>query len=77
MKMEQKNNFDKKKLYEDRLTIFSFISINHFFKDTFNTECIVIVTSDDIVRQEMAYNRERKHTMKKRAKKLRLRIVQR
>ncbi|CAF1289596.1 unnamed protein product [Adineta steineri] len=45
--------------------------------DTFNTECIVVVTSDDIVRQEMAYNRERKHTMKKRAKKLRLRIIQR
>ena len=39
--------------------------------------CIAIVTNDDIVRQEMAYNRERKHTMKKRAKKLRLRITQR
>ncbi len=33
--------------------------------------------NDDIVRQEMAYNRERKHTMKKRAKKLRLRMTQR
>ncbi|CAF4343246.1 unnamed protein product, partial [Adineta steineri] len=45
--------------------------------DTFNTECIVTVTNDDIVRQEMAFNRERKHTMKKRAKKLRLRMTQR
>ncbi|CAF1121133.1 unnamed protein product [Rotaria sordida] len=45
--------------------------------NTFNTECIVVVTNDDIVRQEIAYNRERKHTMKKRAKKLRLRIIQR
>ncbi|CAF4715871.1 unnamed protein product, partial [Rotaria socialis] len=43
----------------------------------FNIECIVVVTSDDIVRQEMAYNRERKHTMKKRSKKLRLRMNQR
>ncbi|CAF4422724.1 unnamed protein product, partial [Rotaria magnacalcarata] len=33
--------------------------------------------NDDIVRQDMAYNRERKHTMKKRAKKLRLRMNQR
>jgi len=48
-----------------------------FFQDAFNTECIAIVTNDDIVRQEMAYNRERKHTMKKRAKKLRLRMSQR
>jgi len=47
------------------------------FKETFNSECIVLVTSDDIIRQEMAFNRERKHTMKKRAKKLRLRISQR
>ena len=47
------------------------------FQDAFNTECIATVTNDDIVRQEMAYNRERKHTMKKRAKKLRLRITQR
>ncbi|CAF4050504.1 unnamed protein product [Rotaria sordida] len=45
--------------------------------DTFNIECITIVTNDDIVRQEMAYNRERKHAMKKRAKKLRLRMTQR
>ncbi|CAF0923481.1 unnamed protein product [Rotaria sp. Silwood1] len=45
--------------------------------DTFNVECITIVTNDDIVRQEMAYNRERKHAMKKRAKKLRLRMTQR
>ncbi|UJR08302.1 hypothetical protein I4U23_012573 [Adineta vaga] len=45
--------------------------------DAFNTECIIVVTSDDIVRQELAYSRERKHTMKKRAKKLRLRIAQR
>ncbi|CAF3968819.1 unnamed protein product [Rotaria sp. Silwood2] len=45
--------------------------------NTFNTECIAVVTSDDIVRQEIAYNRERKHAMKKRAKKLRLRIAQR
>ncbi|CAF2174642.1 unnamed protein product [Rotaria magnacalcarata] len=42
-----------------------------------NIECIVVVTSDDIVRQEMAYNRERKHAMKKRSKKLRLRMNQR
>jgi hypothetical protein len=47
------------------------------FQDAFNNECIALVTSDDIVRQEMAYNRERKHTMKKRAKKLRLRMSQR
>lgn len=53
------------------------LKTNFFFKDTFNTECIAIVTNDDIVRQEMAYNRERKHTMKKRAKKLRLRMTQR
>ena len=46
-------------------------------QDAFNNECIALVTSDDIVRQEMAYNRERKHTMKKRAKKLRLRMSQR
>ncbi|CAF2625926.1 unnamed protein product [Rotaria sp. Silwood2] len=45
--------------------------------DTFNIECITVVTNDDIVRQEMAYNRERKHAMKKRAKKLRLRMTQR
>ncbi|CAF1249522.1 unnamed protein product [Rotaria sp. Silwood1] len=45
--------------------------------NTFNTECIVVVTSDDIVRQQVAYNRERKHAMKKRAKKLRLRMTQR
>ncbi|CAF1556292.1 unnamed protein product [Adineta ricciae] len=45
--------------------------------DTFNTECIATVTNDDIVRQEFAFNKERKHTMKKRAKKLRLRITQR
>ena len=48
-----------------------------FFRKIFNNECIAVVTNDDIVRQEMAYNRERKHTMKKRAKKLRLRITQR
>ncbi len=36
-----------------------------------------MVTNDGIVRQEMAYNRERKHAMKKRAKKLRLRMTQR
>lgn len=47
------------------------------FQELFNTECIAVVTNDDIVRQEMAYNRERKHAMKKRAKKLRLRITQR
>lgn len=46
-------------------------------QDAFNGKCIALVTSDDIVRQEMAYNRERKHTMKKRAKKLRLRMSQR
>ncbi|CAF3402161.1 unnamed protein product [Rotaria socialis] len=45
--------------------------------NTFNIECITVVTNDDIVRQDMAYNRERKHTMKKRAKKLRLRMNQR
>ncbi|CAF1081580.1 unnamed protein product [Adineta ricciae] len=45
--------------------------------DRFNTDCIAVVTNDDIVRQELAYSRERKHAMKKRAKKLRHRIDQR
>ncbi|CAF0765046.1 unnamed protein product [Didymodactylos carnosus] len=45
--------------------------------ETINSQYIMYVTSDAIVRQEIAYNRERKHQMKKRAKKLRLRTIQR
>ncbi|UJR37944.1 hypothetical protein I4U23_030629 [Adineta vaga] len=64
-RLNQKNeNGTKKQLTQEEINIF-------------NTECIVTVTNDDIVRQEIAFNKERKHTMKKRAKKLRLRMTQR
>ncbi len=77
---KNENGLKKQPTQADMVEQFRFVifqSNEIIFQDAFNTECIAIVTNDDIVRQEMAYNRERKHTMKKRAKKLRLRMSQR